>query len=73
MVCDCISSKGVVDLTFIDTTMDTQQYMDILKMNLKRRANKFTIMQENKSRFKFDQDNDPKHRPNMVRMWLPYT
>ena len=32
---------------------------------------KFGFMQENKPRFKFYHDNDPKHRTNMVRMWLP--
>ena len=52
--------------------MDAQQYSDILKTNLKRSANKFGFMQENKPRFKFYQDSDPKHRSNMVRMWLPH-
>ena len=72
MVCGCISSKGVGDLALINTTMDAQQYLDILKTNLIRNSNKFGFMQEIKPRFKFYQDNDPKHRLNMVRMWLPY-
>ena len=62
MVCDCISSKGVANTVFLDTTMDAQQYLEILKANLKISANKFSFMQENKPRFKFYQDNDPKHR-----------
>ena len=37
MVCDCISSKGVGDLAFIDTAMDVQQYLDILMTNLKKK------------------------------------
>ena len=32
----------------------------------------FGFMQDNKPRFKFYKHNDPKHRSNMVRMWLPY-
>ena len=72
MVCSCISSKGAENLAFIDTTMDVQQYLHILKTNLKRIANKFGFMQENKPRFKFYKDNNPKHRSNTVRMWLLY-
>ena len=39
MVCGCILSKGVGNLGFIDTTMASQQYLDILKTTLKRSAN----------------------------------
>ena len=66
MVCGCISSKGVGDPVFIDTAIDSQLYLDILKTNLKRSANKFGFMRENKPRFKFYQDYDPKHRSNMA-------
>ena len=52
--------------------MDSQQYLDIFKTTLKKSGNNFGFMQENKQRFKFYQDNDPKHKSNMVRMWLPY-
>ena len=62
MVCVCMSSKGVGDLAFIDTIMDAQQYLDIFKTNLKRSANKFGFMQENKSKLKFYKDNDRKYR-----------
>ena len=51
MVCGGISSKGVGDLHFIDTIMDSQEYLEILKTNLKRSANKFGFMQKNKPRF----------------------
>ena len=71
MVCACISSKGEGDLAFIAITM-VAQYFDILKTNLKRSANKFDFKLENKLRFKFYLDNDPKRRSNMLRMWLPY-
>ena len=70
MVCGCMWSKGVGDSAFIDTIVDAQQYLDILKMNLKRSPNKFGFMQENKPRFKFYKDNDPKHRSNKIRRWL---
>ena len=72
MVCACISSKVVRDSDFIHTTIDPQQYLDILKTNLKISSNKFGFMQENKPGFKFYQDKYPKHRSNMVRMWLTY-
>ena len=61
MVCGCISSKGLGELALIDITMDAQQYLNTLKTNLKRSTNKNRILCK-KTRFKFYQDNDPKHR-----------
>ena len=37
--CGCISSKGVGDLGFVDPKMDLQQYLNILKTNLKGSTN----------------------------------
>lgn len=70
MVWGCISSKGVGDLAFIENTMDAEQYLNILKCHLINSANKFGFNGDNKPRFKFYQDNDPKHKAHMVRMWL---
>lgn len=72
MVWGCISSRGVGELAFIDTTMDAQHYLSILKSHLINSANKFGFISNNKPHFKFYQDNDPKHKAHMVRMWLLY-
>lgn len=72
MIWGCISSKGVGDLAFIDTTMDAEHYLNILKTNLTGSARNFGLMRENKPLFKFYQDNDPKHKSHVVRMWLLY-
>lgn len=72
MIWGCISSEGVGDLAFIETTMDAQKYLDILKRNLVSSARKFGFIRDNKPQFKFYQDNDPKHKSHIVRMWLLY-
>lgn len=72
MIWGCISSKGVGDLAFIEATMDAQQYLNILKSHLVSSARKFGFIRDNKPQFKFYQDNDPKHKSHMVRMWLLY-
>lgn len=72
MIWGCISSKGVGDLAFIETTMDAQQYLDILKKHLVTSAMNFGFIRDNKPHFKFYQDNDPKHKSHIVRMWLLY-
>lgn len=68
MVWGCMSSGGVGELVFIDGIMDKKVYMDILKANLKKSAEKLNLS----SSFYFQQDNDPKHTAHDVRMWLAY-
>lgn len=70
MIWGCISSKGVGDLALIETTMDAQQYLNILKTHLVNSARKFGFIRDNKPKYKFYQDNDPKHKEHNVRMWL---
>ena len=57
IVWDCISSKGVGELIFIDGILDKNKYLSILKDNLIKSANNMNI----RDNFKFSQDNDPKH------------
>lgn len=68
MVWGCISSKGTGNLVFIDTIMNKEIYLNILKENLKKSAEKMGILQS----FKLYQDNDPKHKAHIVREWLLY-
>lgn len=66
MVWGCMSSAGVGNLVFIDSTMDKKQYLKILQDNLVQSAEQLGI----KESFRFYQDNDPKHKSNLVQTWL---
>lgn len=66
MVWACMSSSGVGNLQFIESTMDKNKYLDILKSNLLQSAEKLGIREG----FRFYQDNDPKHKSGIVQTWL---
>lgn len=66
MVWGCMSSAGVGNLVFIDDTMDKTVYLNLLKSNLLQSAEKLGI----RDRFRFYQDNDPKHKSQLVQTWL---
>ena len=66
MVWACMSAAGVGNLQFIETTMDKHVYLDILMSNLMQSAEKLGIQ----DRFRFYQDNDPKHKSGIVQTWL---
>jgi transposase len=68
MVWGCFSASGVGNLVFIDGIMNQYVYMDLLKSNLKVSAQKLGIEKS----FSFYQDNDPKHKAWINRMWLLY-
>lgn len=68
MVWGCMAASGVGELVFIDEIMDKKVYLNILKENLKKSAEKLGL---NKN-FYFQQDNDPKHTAYDVRMWIVY-
>lgn len=68
MVWGCMSAKGVGKLTFIESTMDQYGYLNILKENLKQSAQQLNLGQD----YWFQQDNDPKHTAQNVKLWLLY-
>ena len=66
MVWGCMSSAGVGNLEFIEGTMDKNMYLNILRSNLLQSAENLGI----KEKFRFYQDNDPKHKAAVVQSWL---
>lgn len=48
--------------------MDKRGYLDILKANLKQSAIKLGLQDD----YLFQQDNDPKHTADIVKLWLLY-
>lgn len=68
MVWGCFSASGVGNLVFIEGIMNQHVYMALLKENLKASAQKLGI----EKTFAFYQDNDPKHKAWINRMWLLY-
>lgn len=68
MVWGCMAASGVGELVFIDGIMKKEEYLNILKQNMKQSAVKLGIGDE----FYFQQDNDPKHTAEVVRLWLLY-
>lgn len=68
MVWGCMAASGVGNLVLIENTMDQHVYLNILKENLKESARKLGVL----NNYYFQQDNDPKHTAQKVRMWLIY-
>ena len=68
MVWGCMSSQGTGKLHIIQGIMDKHYYVDMLKQNVKDSVEKLGISHD----FAFYQDNDPKHKSWIARMWLSY-
>lgn len=68
MIWGCMASSGVGNIQFIESIMNRHDYLDILKTNLRESAIKLGLGE----RFVFQQDNDPKHTAEIVRLWLLY-
>lgn len=68
MIWGCISAAGVGEMARIEGTMKKEDYLILLKEHLHRSAEKLGV----RDRFKFYQDNDPKHKSHLVRSWLLY-
>lgn len=68
MVWGCMAYNGVGNIEFIESTMDKYRYLDILKSNLRQSATKIGL----ENGFVFQQDNDPKHTAEIVKLWLLY-
>jgi hypothetical protein len=67
MVWSCITWEGVGFITKIDTTMDKHLYLDILKEDLVNTIKDFKMYPKE---IIFQQDNDLKHKANLVSDWL---
>lgn len=75
MVWGCISSKGVGVIRILDEIMTKEVYLDILKNELTASVKKFGFIDPdnpNKLKYKYYQDNDPKHKSYLCRSWLLY-
>lgn len=66
MVWACMAASGVGNLVFIEGTMDKHMYLQVLKDNLLQSAEKLGL----EGKFRFYQDNDPKHTSGIVKTWL---
>lgn len=66
MVWGCMAGKGVGNLTFIDTKMNAEVYVDILNRHLKASAQKLGLPKS----FIFMQDNDPKHTSSKAKTFF---
>ncbi len=69
MVWGCITTAGVGGLVFIEGNMNSQHYLRILQDNLVSIAKNYGI----ESTFKFYQDNDQKHKSQLVQEYSLYT
>ncbi|GBO31869.1 Transposable element Tcb2 transposase [Araneus ventricosus] len=65
----CMTVSGVSSLPFIDSVLDHMGYINILKENLKRSAQRLNLGDD----FWFMQDNHPKHTAHNVKLWLLYS
>lgn len=75
MVWGCICSKGVGVIRILDEIMTKELYLDILKTELTDSVKKFGLLapdNPNKFKYKYYQDNDPKHKSYLSRSWLLY-
>lgn len=68
MVWGCMAASGVGELVFIDDKMDKYCYKNILQNNLQKSADNLGIGGD----YYFQQDNDPKHTAEIVRLWILY-
>jgi hypothetical protein len=65
-VWSCMSAEGVGDMEFIDGPLTAEKFKDILQRKLVPAAKKLFPA----GSFKFQMDNDPKHKAAVVSSWL---
>ena len=66
MLWGCFAAAGTGQLQKVDGIMRKEQYLEILKHNLKSSARKLKLGRN----WIFQQDNDPKHTAHVVTKWL---
>ena len=62
----CFSSNGTGNLIRVQGTMKKEDYIGILKNNVKASAEKLHLGEN----WKYQQDNDPKHTAKVVKKWF---
>ena len=62
----CFSANGPGNLITVNGTKKIEQYMRILKDNIRQSAEKLGLGHQ----WTFQQDNDPKHTAKVVKKWL---
>lgn len=75
MVRGCISSKGVGVIWILDEIMTIEVYLDVLKTELTTSIQKFGFIDpvnSNKFKYKYYQEDYPKHQSYLCRSWLLY-
>lgn len=68
MVWGCVSFHGVGKLAVIESTMNAEMYVDVLRQNLLSSVQKLGI----ENSYIFQQDRDPKHTAQKTKEWLLY-
>ena len=68
MVWGCMSAAAVGNLVFIESTMNKEDYLQILRENIAPSVEKLALAQN----WIFQHDNDPKHTSKLVKEWLLY-
>lgn len=69
MLWGCFSSNGTGRLVKINGKMNKEQYLDIMKDNIRQSAAELNLGPE----WVFQQDNDPKHTAKVVKKWFADT
>jgi hypothetical protein len=66
LVWGVISRRGKIAFEFIDGTIKKENYLDLLKRNFPKKADdKF-----GKNKWRFQHDNAPPHKAELVRSWM---
>ncbi|KAK2583956.1 hypothetical protein KPH14_001215 [Odynerus spinipes] len=68
LVWGCMAASGIGELVFIEDIMDKMVYLNVLKNNVKKCAEKLELGWN----FYFQHDNDPKHTAYIVRQWIAF-
>ncbi len=68
MVWGCFSASGVGNLVFIESTLNKEGYLKILRDSVLQSAEKMGLAHH----FKFWQDNDLKRKSRLCQEWLLY-
>lgn len=66
MIWGCMAYNDVANVAFIETIMNAEKYIEVLRSNLSEIVIKLNINET----YYFQQDNDTKHTTNKTKEWL---